>query len=57
MNSKDVGLRVRVDGFLRQEFISACREEDKTAAQVVRAYMREYVEKHKEAKQQNLFTS
>jgi hypothetical protein len=36
------GLRIRVDDTLRQEFI---RESDTTAAQVLRAYMRDYVER------------
>lgn len=38
------GLRIRIDDDLRTEFIQACRDEDQTAAQVLRAYMRQYVE-------------
>lgn len=40
---KDVGLRIRVQRELRDQFIEACRAEDKVAAQVLREFMRDYV--------------
>lgn len=42
---KDVGLRIRVQRELREQFLAACRAEDKPAAQVIREFMRAYVEK------------
>ncbi len=43
---KDAGLRIRVQRELREEFLAACREQDKSAAQVLREFMRSYVENH-----------
>jgi len=40
---KDVGLRIRVQRELREQFLEACKEQDKPAAQVLREFMREYV--------------
>ena len=42
---KDVGLRIRVQRDLREEFLEACRAQDKPAAQVLREFMRQYVTK------------
>jgi len=44
--SEDIGLRIRVDDKLRHEFIEICKARDTTAAQVLRAFMRAYVEEH-----------
>lgn len=44
--SEDIGLRIRVDDNLRHEFIEICKARDTTAAQVLRAFMRAYVEEH-----------
>ena len=41
---KDVGLRIRIDKELRERFLEACRKDDKPAAQVLREFMRAYVE-------------
>lgn len=43
---KDVGLRIRVQRELREQFLDACRTQDKPAAQVLREFMREYVTTH-----------
>jgi hypothetical protein len=43
---KDVGLRIRIDRHLREAFLAACKAEDKPAAQVLREYMRDYVQSH-----------
>ena len=40
---KDVGLRIRVQRDLREEFLEVCRAQDKPAAQVLREFMRGYV--------------
>lgn len=42
----EAGLRIRVDGALRRDFIETCKANDTTAAQALRAYMRSYVEEH-----------
>jgi hypothetical protein len=43
MAAKNAGLRIRVERTLRDDFLAACRAEDKSAAQVVRAFMRRFV--------------
>lgn len=43
---KDVGLRIRVQRQLRDEFLQICHAEDRPAAQVLREFMREYVMAH-----------
>lgn len=43
---KDVGFRIRVQRELRERFLEACKAQDKPAAQVLREFMRAYVEKH-----------
>ena len=40
---KDVGLRIRVQRELREQFLEVCRAQDKPAAQVLREFMRTYV--------------
>jgi len=49
MPTKDSGLRIRVQRELRDKFLSVCQAQDKPAAQVVREFMREYVQKHSPA--------
>jgi hypothetical protein len=41
---KDAGLRIRLQRGLRDKFLEACRAEDKPAAQVLREFMRGYIE-------------
>jgi len=43
---KDSGLRIRVQRDLRAKFLEVCRMQDKPAAQVLREFMRNYVERH-----------
>lgn len=51
------GLRIRVDDGLRRDFIETCKAQDTTAAQVLRAFMRGFVEKHGEGvRQGHLFS-
>jgi antitoxin component of RelBE/YafQ-DinJ toxin-antitoxin module len=42
----EAGLRIRVDDNLRRDFIETCKSQDATASQVLRAFMRNYVEQH-----------
>jgi hypothetical protein len=44
---KDSGLRIRVERELREQFLELCREQDRPASQVLREYMREYIQRHK----------
>lgn len=50
---KDVGLRIRVQRDLRDQFIATCRAQDKPAAQVIREFMRHYVASHDAERPQN----
>jgi hypothetical protein len=43
---KDVGIRIRVDRILRDRFLKICRAQDRPAAQVLREFMRSYVEQN-----------
>ena len=43
---KDSGLRIRVQRDLRDRFLEICRAKDKPAAQVIREFMRDYVDRH-----------
>jgi hypothetical protein len=43
MARKDVAFKLRIDEELRRSFLEACHAEDRPAAQVVREFMREYV--------------
>ena len=52
---KESGFRVRLDVKLRSEFLRACKERDLTAAQVLRAFMRSYVDGSPNIAQQDLF--
>ncbi len=40
---KDVGMRIRLDRELRDDFLAACQSQDRPAAQVIREFMRDYV--------------
>ena len=46
MTMKDAGLRIRVERSLRDKFLETCREQDKPAAQVIRQFMRGYIDQH-----------
>lgn len=45
---KDVGLRIRLEPELREEFIQTCHDKHVPAAQVLREFMRQYVQSNKE---------
>lgn len=55
MMTKDAGFRIRIDKALREEFVETCRAQDKPAAQVVREFMRQYVDEHRHSAQGTLF--
>lgn len=42
---KDSGMRIRVEQQLREDFLEACKNEDVPAAQVIRQFMKKYIEK------------
>jgi hypothetical protein len=44
--TKDAGLRIRVQRDLRDRFLDVCRAQDKPAAQVLREFMRDYVNRN-----------
>lgn len=52
---KERGLHVRVDEDLRRRFLVACQSQDLTASQVLRAFMRRYVDEIGSGRQQVLF--
>jgi hypothetical protein len=52
---KESGLRIRVENELREAFLIACKREDLTAAQVLRGFMRSYVEQKAGGVQPDLF--
>ena len=43
---KDTGLRIRVQRDLRDCFVRVCQAQDKPAAQVLREFMRTYIDEH-----------
>ncbi|PLW76425.1 hypothetical protein [Cohaesibacter celericrescens] len=46
MTGKDAGFRIRVERDLRDKFIEMCRAKDRPAAQVIRDFMRQYIEEN-----------
>jgi Ribbon-helix-helix protein len=49
---KDAGFRIRVERDLRDEFVDVCRTHDRPAAQVIRDFMRQYIEDNSTAERQ-----
>lgn len=49
---KDAGFRIRVERDLRDEFVDVCRNHDRPAAQVIRDFMRQYIEDNSTAEKQ-----
>ena len=50
---KDAGMRIRIEPELREEFVELCRKNDVPAAQVLRAFMRDFVQSHGSKKQKS----
>ena len=44
--TKDSGLRIRVERDLREQFLQVCRAQDRPAAQFIREFMRNYIDRH-----------
>lgn len=44
--NKDIAFTIRVEQQLRDAFVSAAQSQDRTASQLVRDFMRDYVKKH-----------
>jgi antitoxin component of RelBE/YafQ-DinJ toxin-antitoxin module len=53
--TKSSALRIRVDPELHREFLDVCKRMDVPAAQVLRQYMRKFVDENGEDGQQVLF--
>lgn len=54
--TKDAGFRIRLDAGLRRNFVDACKQQDRSAAQVIRDFMRRYVDRHADDAQGELFS-
>jgi len=52
---KESGLRIRVESQLREDFLRVCKKEELTAAQVLRAFMRTYIDRRMRGQQVDLF--
>jgi len=46
MQTKDAGIRIRVETELREAFVQACRDQDLAASEVLREFMRTYTANH-----------
>ena len=46
MADKSAAMSFVVEPELRKQFVDLCRHDDKSASQVIRAFMREYVERN-----------
>jgi hypothetical protein len=55
--AKDSGLRIRLEDPLKRRFLRACQDQDKSAAQVIREFMRRYVDRRTDTSQGELFPS
>lgn len=45
-NKKEIAFTIRVEPALKDAFLSAAQSQDRTASQLVRDFMRDYVKKH-----------
>jgi len=52
---KSAGLRIRIEPALRDAFVLACSERDQSAAQVLRTFIREFLDKEQQLSQGDLF--
>ena len=46
---KSSALRIRIEPQLHEEFLALCKSQDIPAAQVIRSFMRNYIEGHVDA--------
>ena len=54
MNTKDAGMRIRIERDLRDAFVQACQSQGLAASEVLRDFMRSFAAKHS-AEQAQLF--
>jgi transposase-like protein len=54
---KSAGFRIRVEPDLREAFVDACQAHDQSAAQVLRSFMRQYIEEGGASRQGQLFAA
>lgn len=52
---KSANYRIRVEPELHRAFLDACQVQDRPAAQVIREFMKEYVTRYQDARQEDLF--
>ena len=57
MSSKDVGIRIRVEKELREEFQGACCAENRQASDVLREFMRSFADRYSGGMQPSLFVT
>jgi len=50
---KDAGMRIRVEPELREEFVDICKQKDVPASQVIRSFMREFIQTNTAVKAQS----
>lgn len=55
--AKSANYRIRVEPELHQEFLYACRSEERPAAQVIREFMKDYVGRYRSTRQSDLFVA
>ncbi len=55
MPRKDAGFRIRIESSLHERFLMVCRAQDRPAAQVLREFMRDYIEENRVTVQDSLF--
>ncbi len=53
--TKSAGLRLRLERNLRQDFLEACRADGRIAAEVLREFMRDYIEHTRGSAQSDMF--
>ena len=53
--TKSAALRIRIEPSLHKQFISTCKAQEVKASQILRDFMRLYVEQNSEGRQTQLF--
>lgn len=53
--TKSAALRVRIAPELHREFLEVCKLQDIPASQVLRQFMRLYIDQHRQGQQSELF--
>ena len=53
--NKTSALRIRIDPILHQQFLETCKNQDRPASQVIRDFMKQYVQMYGSGLQLQLF--